>query len=218
LRLVVAKGGQPDDIFKKLFKILNVDLLTFESDTEPYAKKRDKLVNQVCQDNKVKSESFISHTLFDPEFLYKRNGGEIPKIYTSCVKILYDVPKTIETMDGFSEKDFVLPNELIDPMTGSITKNGSTVELYQNTPKLSDFEGYKGLKPGKKFTGGETMALKLMDKFCSKKKKIDEVNLRIARPTALNDETTCLSPYLKFGCISARTFYEQVKKVYGAGA
>ena len=75
LRLVVAKGKKPDDVFKKLFKILNVDLLTFESDTEPYAKKRDMLVNEVCKDNKVKSESFISHTLFDPEFLYKRNGG-----------------------------------------------------------------------------------------------------------------------------------------------
>ena len=134
------------------------------------------------------------------------------------MKILYDVPKTIETMDGFSEKDFILPNELKDPTTESISKDGTTVELYKNTPKLSEFEGYKGLKVGKRFTGGETMALKLMDKFCSKKKKIDEVNLRIARPTALNDETTCLSPYLKFGCISARTFYEQVNKVYGPGA
>jgi len=121
-------------------------------------------------------------------------------------------------MEGFSDKDFMLPKELKDSMTQSITKNGTTLEFYKNTPKLSEFEGYKNLKVGKMFTGGETMALKLMDTFCSKKKKIDLVNQRVARPTALNDETTCLSPYLKFGCISARTFYEQVKKVYGAGA
>lgn len=81
LRLIVAKGGQPQEVMEKFFKILNVDLLTYEFDTEPYAKTRDELVQKVCKENKVKVESFVSHTLFDPEFLFARNDGEIPKTY-----------------------------------------------------------------------------------------------------------------------------------------
>jgi len=123
------------------------------------------------------------------------------------VKILYDVPKICNTMENFSENDLVLPDELKDPMTESISKDDSTIELYQNTPQLSDFKAYEGPTPGKKFIGGESTALQLLDTFCSKKEKINEVNQRTAKPTALKSETTLLGPYLKFGCMSARTFY-----------
>lgn len=44
LRLVVAKGGKPDEVLANFFKAMPVDLLTFESDTEPYSKMRDSLV------------------------------------------------------------------------------------------------------------------------------------------------------------------------------
>jgi len=84
---------------------LDVDLLTYEFDTEPYAKKRDELVHQVCKDNNVKVEHFVSHTLFDPEFLFARNDGEIPKTYQTFLKLLHKVPKPCDTTENFSEKD-----------------------------------------------------------------------------------------------------------------
>jgi len=50
-------------------------LLTFESDTEPYAKVRDQEIRKMCgsQEPPAKVESRATHTLFDLDDLYEFN-------------------------------------------------------------------------------------------------------------------------------------------------
>lgn len=58
--------GKPEDLFPKLFSDWNVKLLTFEMDTEPYAKKRDEFVENIAKQAGVKVIQEVSHTLYDP--------------------------------------------------------------------------------------------------------------------------------------------------------
>jgi len=59
----------------------------------------------------------------------------------------------------------------------------------------------------KSFKGGESEALKRMEKYMQNKHKVAEFRKPMTNPTALTPDTTALSPYLKFGSLSARTFY-----------
>ena len=50
--------------------------------------------------------------------------------------------------------------------------------------------------------------------FCIFKKWICSFEKPKTSPNSLEPSTTVLSPYLKFGCISARTMYHRIKDVY----
>jgi len=77
----VAKGT-PADVFKMLYKKYTVKLVTFEAEqVEPYGKKRDEQIQRISNDAGVKTKIFNTHTLFDQEFLLKRNGNQVPSTY-----------------------------------------------------------------------------------------------------------------------------------------
>lgn len=109
LRLVIAKGGQPSKVFEELSEIFDIKLLTFEKDTEPYARKRDEEVSKAFANSKTKIETFATHTLFDLDMLYSKNGNVCPNAYQSFLNILSDnklVPeKPVATFDGYKVGD-----------------------------------------------------------------------------------------------------------------
>ena len=77
-RLYVAKG-KPEDVLPQLFRKWSISLLTFENDTEPYARKRDSAIRSLAEGLNVNVKSFTSHTLFDPEhllFLTRSSTGQ----------------------------------------------------------------------------------------------------------------------------------------------
>lgn len=65
------------------------------------------------------------------------------------------------------------------------------------------------------FVGGETEALKRMDESLQDQKWVAAFEKPKGDPTAfLKPATTALSPYLKFGCLSSRLFYQRLQEVY----
>lgn len=64
------------------------------------------------------------------------------------------------------------------------------------------------------FPGGETQALKRFHKKFENEAWIAAFEKPSTSPNSLQPSTTVLSPYLKFGCISVRLFYHQLKDVY----
>ena len=63
-RLYVIRG-EPKDVFAKLFTEWNVSKLTFEVDTEPYAKRRDNEIEHLAKKHKIEVVKKVSHTLYD---------------------------------------------------------------------------------------------------------------------------------------------------------
>jgi deoxyribodipyrimidine photolyase len=65
-RLYVLRG-KPECILPKIFKDWKVQLLTFELDTEPYARERDKHIEKLAKECGIPVIQKVSHTLYDTE-------------------------------------------------------------------------------------------------------------------------------------------------------
>lgn len=64
------------------------------------------------------------------------------------------------------------------------------------------------------FPGGESEALKRMERYLQNKKYITTFEKPNTSPNSINPSTTVLSPYLKFGNLSSRLFYHRIKEIY----
>ena len=79
-RLYVVRG-KPEEQLPLLFKKLDVDLLTFEVDTEPYARIRDRTIAGLAKESGVSVSVHHSHTLRDLEHYLGMARGECPATY-----------------------------------------------------------------------------------------------------------------------------------------
>ena len=61
--------------------------------------------------------------------------------------------------------------------------------------------------------GGESLALKRMEEHIADKAWVLQFEKPKGNPAALQPATTVLSPYLKFGCLSVRVFYQRLQQV-----
>lgn len=146
----------------------------------------------------MRVETKCSHTLYDPEYLYKRNNNKVPLTYQSFTALLSKIGDP--------------PKPLDEPQI-KFQKLSIDYEKYK-IPDLAEM-GVDESKCGPcLYPGGETEALRrLADKFkneawvCSFEKPNTS-------PNSLEPSTTVLSPYLKFGCLSARLFYYRLKSIY----
>lgn len=139
-RLYIAKG-KPEKVLAAFFKELHVSNLFFESDTEPYAKKRDESVKNLAASLNVKVETFCGHTLFDPDKLLKlAPGGKPPLTMTSFLKV--------RSKAGEVASPLGTPDKLPEPPSNIVLKGA---EMYESVPTLFDMKD-KGYDPSKKTT------------------------------------------------------------------
>ncbi|XP_062995401.1 cryptochrome-2-like isoform X3 [Elgaria multicarinata webbii] len=86
-RLFVVRG-RPAEVFPRLFKKWKVTRLTFEVDTEPYARQRDAEVVTLADEHGVQVIQKVSHTLYDTERIIIENNGRAPLTYTRLQTLL----------------------------------------------------------------------------------------------------------------------------------
>lgn len=189
--------GDPVTVIPELLDKWNIKRLCFEFDTEPYAQGRDKRIKEAAATAGVEVNCPISHTIFDPEEIIRKNGGKAPLTYQSFCKLVGKAPTPIG--DGPSQ----IP----------LAEDFKGVEMLP-FPTLLDL-GYDVSEEFMPFPGGETEALKRLDASLVDKKWVLEFEKPKGDPTAfIKPATTVLSPYLKFGCLSARLFYARLKEIY----
>ena len=91
----------PQERFPDLIRELNIDYITFESDTEPYALKRDMNIKNLAKKENVDVYSYASHTLHDMEqYCGINKGDEHPKTYQSFLKLFESMPKPADPFDS----------------------------------------------------------------------------------------------------------------------
>lgn len=196
-RLLLFKGN-PIDVIPQLLKEWSIKKLCYEFDIEPYAQKRDGFVKESALILGVDVFTPISHTIFSPEEIIKKNGGKPPLTYQSFIKLiglpplpLGNGPPSIPPVGIDNSKDLPIPT-LTDLGFGDVSQE-------ECTP----------------FVGGETEALKRMDESLQDQEWVAAFEKPKGDPTAfLKPATTALSPYLKFGCLSSRLFYQRLQEVY----
>jgi len=210
-RLFVVKGS-PEEIFPKLIKKWDVKRLTWEEDTEPYAVTRDTNVRKVAQALDVEVCTFTGHTLYNPESILAANKGEVPLSYTklqALVSKLGPPGRPLEPPTSLHE-DSKLSKEDID-------------KLKYNVPDLTYI-----LKEASRekeelgpclYPGGETESLARLRDNINDKHRAWVLNFEKPKtsPNSLKPSTTVLSPYLKFGCLSPKTMYWELDRIYKTG-
>lgn len=198
--------GNPKETFPKLFKEWNVVMMTFENDIEPYSVERDANVLKLAKQQEVEIVQEFSHTVFNPELVLRKNGGSPPLTYQKFLSVVSSlpIPSPVETPPKVPPS--CTPEEK--------DKNEIKAENCYDVPSIDELGIEKKNLGPCKFPGGETEALRRMEMNLKKSKWICEFEKPNTAPNSIEPSTTVLSPYLKFGCLSSRLFYQGIKNVY----
>jgi cryptochrome len=202
-RLYCARG-KPLDVLASLAKEWKVTKITFEADSEPYAQLRDAELMRLAGDWGVEVTHHASHTLHDLDRYIaqiERKHEKIPVSYGSFQKLFATLgkpPACAATVDS----------SLMPSNAGNL----SIDETQFSVPTMTDM-GYPD-DISLKYPGGETEALLRLNKCLSRKNWIANFEKPKTSPNSLEPSTTVLSPYLKFGCLSARQFYHALSNIY----
>lgn len=112
-RLYVLKGN-PSDVFPVLFNMWKIDMLTFETDTEPYAIARDLIIEELAHEYNIEVFKSASHTLHDLDVYRehsnssgKLQGQELKTTYAAFIKIFSAVSSPRKPLDAPSVVRFL---------------------------------------------------------------------------------------------------------------
>ncbi|KAG8379869.1 hypothetical protein BUALT_Bualt07G0134200 [Buddleja alternifolia] len=199
-RLVVLKGD-PGEVILRCLKEWSIKKLCFEFDTDPYYQALGDRVKNYATAAGIEIFSPVSHTLFNPADIIQKNGGRPPLSYQSFVKLAGEPSWAASTIS--TEISWL-------PPVGSVG-NCPTSEV----PSVEEL-GYEDKEEDERtpFKGGETEALRRLRESMSNKEWVANFEKPKGDPSSfLKPATTVLSPYLKFGCLSSRYFYQCIQEV-----
>ncbi|PNH10276.1 (6-4)DNA photolyase [Tetrabaena socialis] len=200
-RLLVLRG-KPEEVLPRVFREWGAKQLCFEVDTEPYAKARDARVHQLAAEAGVEVHAAVSHTLYDTEMLVARHGGSPPLTMQSFTKLVDRV--------GDPPPPAPDPPAAIPPPAPGMPAADPAATGVPTWQEVGFTEA-----PVTIFKGGETEALRRLDASFADPKWVAGFQKPDTNPAAFErPATTVLSPYLKFGCLSARLFHARLLAVY----
>ncbi|XP_057473175.1 (6-4)DNA photolyase isoform X3 [Actinidia eriantha] len=199
-RLLVLKG-EPSEVLLRCLKEWNIKKICFEYDTEPYYQGLDIKVKNYASATGIEVFSPVSHTLFNPADIIQKNDGRPPLSYQSFLKLA--------GQPSWASSPLSTVISLLPPIG-----NVGNCEI-SNVPTLPEL-GYEDIGQDEltPFRGGESEALKRLGDAMSNKEWVAKFEKPKGDPSAfLKPATTVLSPYLKFGCLSSRYFYQCIQDV-----
>ena len=189
--------GSTISILQQLIKELNIDILACNKDYSPYAKERLKKIEDLCKKNKIQLIAENDYYLYEPGSII---ADASKKAYTKFTPF-YNKLKTIK---------YEKPAKTVNI---KFSKLGNQEFIKKIVIKLEDIERkiLKKRNPYLLSIGSRNNALKILSsinngKFKNYDKNRDSLD-------KLNNGTTLISPFLKFGCISVRETAEIFKKV-----
>jgi deoxyribodipyrimidine photo-lyase len=201
LKISIKNTIKESDAFSYLNKITKIRNLYFNMDLTPFARNRDALLKQKCDDLGINVVSFEDYTLFEMESKKtKTQNGSPYQIFSFFYKkrnILHnDIP-------------LLYSNELKDVLFVDISKftSNKTYKVLNRNEDLLFFKRSQDIR------GGRIEALKI-----SQEKLVygDMKEYKNTRNDVSNEKgTTRLSAYLKYGCISIRELYRTIFEAYG---
>jgi cryptochrome len=196
--LLVIRGN-PVEVLPALWKQWKIDILTFEIDTEPYAKMRDQKIIELALNNNIEVFRYHSHTLYDID-RFSRNGT-LPLTYQAFLKVVSSLGKPKKAID--------IPEQI-----PGFELSSADVEVDYSIPTLEEIN----VDPKLATTihqGGESNALKNMNAYLKDENRVRKFSKPDTNPSEFDPpSTTLLSPHLKFGTLSVRLFYWKLHDIY----
>ncbi|XP_030634406.1 cryptochrome circadian regulator 4 [Chanos chanos] len=200
-RLHVLQGSY-QDVLRKLVKRWAITQLSFDTEVEPHYVQLDGELHILAQELGLTIHSCVAHTLYDIKRVVKANGGEPPLTYKKFLHILSLLGEPDKPAREITAQDFEKCRTPLD----------EEHEAEYRVPSLSELGievEYEVLWPG-----GESHALKRLEKHFESQGWVANFSKPRTIPNSLLPSTTGLSPYLSLGCLSVRTFYHRLSKIY----
>lgn len=179
--------GKPNVVLDHIIKKTKPDAVYVNRDYTPYSKKRDEALEKVCTKNNVKFHSYEDVLLYPVGTI--RTGSD--EIYTKFTPYFNKAKKV--------KVDDVKQNKYNNYFSG---KKKITGEFKGNKGKFYEYNENLAVR------GGREKAMKILGNIQKFKKYNEERN-------TLSKETTRLSAYIKFGCVSIREVYHKIKDELG---
>ncbi|CAG2210639.1 CRY [Mytilus edulis] len=202
-RLFVIRG-QPTDVFPRIFREWNITTLSFEEDPEPFGKERDAAIRHLAKEAGVEVIVETSHTLYELQKIISYNNGVPPLTYKRFQAIL-------SKMDPPKQPEDTITRQFIGHTKTPISEDHDDKF---GVPSLEEL-GFdtEGLGPTI-FRGGETEALARLERHLERKAWVASFEKPKMTTQSLFPSQTALSPYLRFGCLSSRTFYWKLRELF----
>ena len=175
--------GHNDKIVADCIKALNINIVCFNLDITPYAKERDEKIIKLCEHMKTYVMYDYDYYLHEPGTIVNGSGEPYQKFtpfYQTCLK------KKVESPAGprkihFKRSEAHIPNKIsLEQAFNKFTKENPDILVHGGRP-----EAIKTLKT----------AVRTQTHYPKTHNELDK-------------QTTQLSAYLKFGCISIREAYK----------
>jgi deoxyribodipyrimidine photo-lyase len=174
-------------IIEEIYKKNNFDIIAYNKDYTPYAKKRDNDINNWANKNKIEIIAFEDYTINPINSILKDNNEPYLKFTPFYKKAILKKPEP-------------LLNKKIKFIKDNNSKN------------LKDFDFLRPIANNQILVnGGRIKALEILDKL----KKGYFNNYDEERDYPYLNRTTKLSAYIKFGCISIREIYYSLPLNHG---
>jgi deoxyribodipyrimidine photo-lyase len=180
--------GKPAQIINDVIRsINNIDAVYVNKDYSPYSKERDRLIADVCDKYNV---TFNSHEdlLLNPSGTFKTDSGNIYEKFTPYFRKA--VRSKISPIRQNRYTNYISKSKRI---SGQYTE--SLQRFYKHNAEIA-------------VNGGRTNGLKRLN-------GIEKYRKYNAERDILHIETTRLSAYIRFGCVSIREVYHRIKSKLG---
>lgn len=178
--------GDPLSVVKKINKSVQISVLGFNEDFSPYSQKRDEKIKKWCEDKEIELITYSHDNVLVDYDKVLSNSGDAYTVFSSYYKKAKKLKTNKVVNTNTSSKNFYkkkIPSEkTLESMKKKLVKKRND-ELIK---------------------GGRSEALNILygiKDFKDYNDKRDD----------LHYETTRLSAYLKFGCVSIREVYEKFK-------
>jgi len=181
--------GDNNKVISELIDKLNIQSLYYNRDYTPYALVRDHKIKELCNDTDIICNEFQDYYLYEPGTILTGSNTCYKKFtpfYNKALKISVDKPASIPKQK-LSIKFVTLGH--------STSFNEMSIHYKVNENTL--------------VSGGRTNGLKQLKETIKTQQKYDQTR------NTLSHNTSLLSAYIKFGCISIREVYHFVRNNFG---
>ena len=191
---LIVLYGDPTTISRQLIHRLDVSAVYTNKDYSPYAIERDHALSNICKNAQVELFELSDYYLYEPGSVTTTTGKYYQKytpFYNAVVSKKVPAPypyykKHLERLSKFSGQ--------LEHKTNLATMMAKYVGVPSHTVVVN---------------GGRTRALARLRRATTNQDHYERER------DNLNYETTILSPYIKFGCVSIREVYHAFVKAHG---
>ena len=184
--------GNTNDCLKVLIKELQIEGIFFNEDYSPYAKERIELIEKMCKKEKIECNYYHDYYLHEPGSITNNSGGIYVKFTPFYEKAIID--KDFDVVSNYKVKNF----------TSTSKSMSFVIDLKETSKKfIGDLNNELAIR------GGRENGMKQLKHALQHLNKYNETR------DIMSEETSMLSAYIKYGCISIREVCHKFKIKYG---